>query len=212
MTMIRHSQAWLLASALALVAGAAQAEPGDILRVTAERANLRSGPSDADTIRSQVAQGDQLIEIRRDGNWLGVRVLRTGEEGWVFADLVDRMQTSQLDGGAVISQSGFQTLSPEFDMLMGRMGQQFGYRLVDHVEQDGGNELRIVPTPEFLLYGGRDVHVAATLAIYQMWKNHENNAPVAVTLLGENGRPYVTIQDQPSGPDLLIPVARVASR
>src|SRR5262249_26078014 len=138
MTMIRHSQAWLLASALALVAGAAQAEPGDILNVTAERANLRSGPSDADTIRSQVRQGDELIEIRRDGNWIGVRVLRTGEEGWVFADLVDRVQTSQLEGGAVVSQSGFQTLSPEFDTLMGRMGQQFGYRLVDHIEQGGG--------------------------------------------------------------------------
>jgi hypothetical protein len=208
---VRHSRAWLLASALALVAGAAQAEPGDILRVTAERANLRSGPSDADTIRSQVQQGDELIEIRRDGNWLGVRVMRTGEEGWVFADLVDRVQTSQLEGSGVIMDSGFQALSPEFDVLMGRMGLQFGYRLVDSVHQDSGNELRIVPTPEFLLYGGRDAHVAATLAIYQMWKNHQDNAPVAVTLVGEDGRPYVAIRDQPSGPNLLVPVARVAS-
>jgi uncharacterized protein YgiM (DUF1202 family) len=209
---IRHFQAGLLASTLALMAGAAQAEPGDVLRVTAERANLRSGPSDADTIRSQVQQGDELIEIRRDGNWLGIRVLRTGEEGWVFADLVDRVQTSQLDGGGIITESGFQELSPEFDVLMGRMGLQFGYRLVDSVHQDGRNELRIVPTPEFLLYGGRDAHVAATLAIYQMWKNHQNNGPVAVTLVGEDGQPYVAIRDQPSGPNLLVPVARVASR
>jgi len=210
---VRHFRAWLLASALALVAGAAQAEPGDILRVSAERANLRSGPSDADTIRSQVQQGDELIEIRRDGNWLGVRVMRTAEEGWVFADLVDRVQTSQLDGSnGVITDSGFQALSPEFDVLMGRMGQQFGYRLVDSVHQDSSNELRIVPTPEFLLYGGRDAHVAATLAIYQMWKNHQDNGAVAVTLVSEDGRPYVTIRDQASGPNLLVPIARVASR
>ena len=61
-----------------------------LLRVTAELANLRSGPSDANTVRSQVQQGEELIELAREGNWRGVRVMRTGEEGWIFADLVDR--------------------------------------------------------------------------------------------------------------------------
>jgi hypothetical protein len=45
-----------------------------------------------------------------------------------------------------------------------------------------------------------------------MWKNHQNNAPVAVVLLGDDGKPYVSIQDRPAGPDLLMPVATVASR
>ena len=103
-------------------------------------------------------------------------------------------------------------LSQDFDRLMGRMGQQFGYRLVDSLQQDGGGALRVVPTADFLLYGGRDAHLATTLAVYQMWKNHQNGAPVAVTLLGDDGQPYVTIEDQPGGTDLLVPIVNVASR
>jgi hypothetical protein len=210
MTAIRHHQAWLLAAGVLLAAGTAHADPGDIYQVTSARANLRSGPSDADTVRSQMAQGDQLIELRREGNWIGVRVLRTGEEGWVFRDLIDVVAQSQLNGG--VGAAGFQELSQGFDLLMGRLGQQLGYPLVATVAQGANGELRVTPTHEFLLYGGRDVHVATTLAIYQMWKNHENNAPVAVVLLGDDGKPYVSIQDRPAGPDLLMPVATVASR
>jgi len=213
MTAIRHHPAWLLAAAVLLTTGAAQAEPGDIYQVTSARANLRSGPSDSDTVRTQMVQGDQLIEVRRDGNWIGVRMLRTGEEGWVYRDLIDVVQQSQLNGGVVgVGNAGFRDLSQGFDQLMGRFGQQLGYPLVASVAQDANGELRITPTREFLLYGGRDVHVATTLAIYQMWKNHQNNVPVAVVLLGEDGKPYVAIQDRPAGPDLLMPVVTVASR
>jgi uncharacterized protein YgiM (DUF1202 family) len=210
MTAIGRYQTWLLAAGLVLATDAACADPGDIYQVTSARANLRSGPSDQTTVRSQVAQGDELIELRREGNWLGVRVLRTGEEGWVFRDLVDQVAQSQLNGG--VGAAGFQELSQGFDQLMGRLGQQLGYPLVASVAQAENGELRVTPTREFLLYGGRDVHVATTLAIYQMWKNHQNSAPVAVVLLGEDGRPYVSIQDRPAGPDLLMPVATVASR
>src|SRR5215813_4998018 len=203
MTTIGRSPACLLA------AGAAQAAPGDIFQVTSARANLRSGPSDQTTVRSQVAQGDEIIELRRDGNWLGVRVLRTGEEGWVFRDLVDQVAQSQLNGG--VGTAGFQELSQGFDQLVGRLGQQLGYPLVASVAQGPSGELRVTPTREFLLYGGRDVHVATTLAIYEMWKNHQNSTPVAVVLLGEDDRPYVSIQDRPAGPDLMMPIATVAS-
>ena len=212
MTTIGRSQACLLAAGLMLAAGAAQAAPGDIFQVSSSRANLRSGPSDQTTVRSQVAHGDELIELRRDGNWLGVRVLRTGEEGWIFSDLVAQVAQSQLNGGNGLGAAGFQELSQGFDFLMARLGQQLGYPMVASVAQAENGELRVTPTREFLLYGGRDVHVATTLAIYQMWKNHENSTPVAVVLLGEDGRPYVSIQDRPAGPDLMMPIATVASR
>jgi hypothetical protein len=136
-----------------LAAGAAQADPGDIYQVTSPRANLRSGPSDSDTVRTQMVQGDQLIELRREGNWLGVRALRTGEEGWVFRYLVDVVAQSQLNGGA--GSAGFQELSQGFDQLMGRLGQQLGYPLVASVAQDPNGELRITPTHEFHLWRPR---------------------------------------------------------
>lgn len=50
------------------------AAPGDTLRVVGERVNLRAGPSDNATVRAQVMQGEQLLELQRDGNWYGVRI------------------------------------------------------------------------------------------------------------------------------------------
>src|SRR5215813_3519880 len=102
MTAHRHYKALWLAAGLALMASPALADTGDLFQVSGARANLRSGPSDQTTVRNQLLQGEQLVELRRDGNWVGVRVMRTGEEGWIYADLVTRVQQSQLVGGAPV--------------------------------------------------------------------------------------------------------------
>jgi uncharacterized protein YgiM (DUF1202 family) len=195
----------------ATTAVTAWAAPGDVHRVTAERVNLRAGPSDASTVRSTVEQGEELIELQSEGGWLGVRVTSTGEEGWIFSDLVEQVSRSQLGDAGM--EAGFQALSEDFDQLFGDLGQQLGYRLVETVEQAGNNTLRITPSPEFLLYGGRDAHMATTLAIYQMWKNHQNGQPVAVALLNDENEDYISISDEPSGPQLTLqtPVPATAS-
>jgi hypothetical protein len=41
------------------------------------------------------------------------------------------------------------------------------------------------------------------LAIYQLWKNHQNNQPVRVTLL-DGEKPYITIADEAGGPQLTV--------
>jgi hypothetical protein len=101
MTATRHFQAWLLAAGLAVAAGVAAAAPGDVLQVKVIRADLRDGPSEATDVQTQVEQGDELVELRREGDWLGVRVLRTGDEGWIFRGHVDRLQLSPLDADAL---------------------------------------------------------------------------------------------------------------
>jgi hypothetical protein len=73
MTATRRFQAWILAAALAVTASMALAASGDVLQVTAERAILRSGPSAETDMRAQVEQGDELVELERDGNWFSVR-------------------------------------------------------------------------------------------------------------------------------------------
>src|SRR3954451_11223605 len=99
-------------AALLLLANTAWAAPGDVYRVSGERVNLRAGPADDANVRSQILRDEQLIELRRDGNWLGVRDLRTGEEGWVFGNLVAPVSTSTLaTGPAVPASAGFGELS-----------------------------------------------------------------------------------------------------
>ncbi|WP_029007061.1 SH3 domain-containing protein [Azospirillum halopraeferens] len=197
-----------LAIGLALAAGAAQAAPGDIHAVTSERVNLRSGPSEQASIRSTITGDDRLIELRRDGNWVGVRVVDTGEEGWVFGDLLRRQQASTLGGaeaGATRADAGFNRLSPGFDRLIADIGDQFGYRFADSVEQTGDNTLRVVPTEEWIYNTSREAKLYAALAVYAMWKNYNNGRPVEAVLGPSDGH-AIMVSDRADGPELSLPL------
>jgi SH3-like domain-containing protein len=206
MTSIKLRKVFL--SGLALVAagtGAAVAAPGDIHRVAgADVVNLRAGPSDETNIRGRVEQGDEVIELTREGSWVGVRVLQTGEEGWIFSGLLDTISQSGLSPAVGGGDAGFLQLSESFDVLMRRINTQLGYPVVDAVEQAGDGFLRVTPSPQWLLNGSREAHMMAAAAIYQMWKNHQNSAPVGVVMADAAGEDYITIRDEASGPSLSI--------
>ena len=94
-------------------------------------------------MRSQVIQGEQLLELRRDGNWYGVRVLRTGEEGWIFGDLVEPLAPTTLSGGAGgLPSAGFADLSPDFDRLMANLSPALRLPLFETVRQPAATRSR----------------------------------------------------------------------
>lgn len=194
----------------------AGAAPGDVHTVTSEKVNLRAGPSDSANVRSTVSRSDELVELRKEGEWLGVRVVRTGEEGWIFSDLVRRKTASTLSGeGAARAPkreevAGFERLSPAFDTLVRRINEQFGYRFAEKVEAGNNGTLRVVPTDAWVYNTSRDAKIYATLAVYQMWKNYNNGRPVSVVLGGDE-RERITIGDSGDAPDLALP-AMGASR
>ncbi len=212
-TVFRRSLAGLgvLGTAALLVAAApaatARAAAGDIHSVTGEKVNLRSAPSDDASIRSTVTRGDELIELKQDGKWIGVRSLRTGEEGWVFADLVRRRAPSTLGGAAAttVPEAGFGRISSGFDGLMASINNQLGYRFAERVEQTSDGGLRVVPTQEWLYNTSREAKIYAALALYQMWKNHNNGRPVNVAL-GSPGASAIAIEDTSRGPELALPL------
>lgn len=176
------------------------AAPGDTHRVTADLANLRAGPSNDATVRGRVEQGDEVIELREERGWLGVRVLDTGEEGWIYGDLLERLAQSGLSADA--GDAGFRELSEGFDRLVQSVNGELGYPTVEAVERTGEDALRVTPTPQWLRYAGRDAHLMAAMAFYEMWKNHQNRRPVSLTLAGEGGADYITIIDRETGPVL----------
>ena len=179
------------------------AATGDTLRVAGERINLRAGPSDNATVRSQILQGEQLLELQRDGNWYGVRVLRTGEEGWVFGNLIEPLATTTLRAEAGTATAGFGELSPGFDRLMGHLTQRYGFPLFEKVHPANGNTLEATLTTQWLRAGSGDEHLLAAAAIYEMWKNHQNNGPVRVILLQPDGKQYIAIDDTETAKSLL---------
>jgi uncharacterized protein YgiM (DUF1202 family) len=194
--------------AVALMGGlptALLAATGDLYQVTSEKANLRAGPSDDANVRTQLDRGEQLIELRREGEWYGVRMLRTGEEGWVFHNLLDRTAQSTLgDGGeAPPTNAGFLDLSEGFDKVLRSIDSALGYPVVRSVRQDEDNALRVIANPDWLRATSRDAQLMTALAVYQMWKNHQNNQPVRVVLM-DGDQPYITIADEAGGPRLTV--------
>lgn len=197
----------LSAAAFALLgAQAIWAAPGDIHRVVnAELVNLRAGPSNEANVRGQVRQGDEVIELTSDSGWVGVRVLDTGEEGWIFSELLESVARSTLGPAeGVVSDAGFRRLSEGFNQLIGRINDDLGYPIVQGTEQPDERVLRVAPTHSWLINGSRDAHLMAATAFYQMWKNHQNNQPVELVMLNERGEEYITITDETNGPDLRV--------
>lgn len=189
---------------LGLATPPAMAAVGDTLRVVGERVNLRAGPSDDANVRSQILQGEQVLELRRDGNWYGVRVLRTGEEGWMFGNLLEPLTPTTLGAEAVqIPSAGFREVAPDFDRLLGNLAQRYGFPLFESVRPEGNNELQVTLSPHWLRAGSADEHLLAATAVYEMWKNHQNGAPVLVEMLEPGGKRYLTIDDAQKNGSLL---------
>lgn len=204
--MIRNTSALALLLGLTLVQGAAAA-PGDIHVVTnADLVNLRAGPSDDTNVRGRVNEGDEVIELQREGNWVGVRVLPTGEEGWIYGGLLETKVRSGLDPTVQAGDAGFMQLSEEFDLLMRGINSKLGFPVVSSVAQIADNALQITPTPQWLVNGSREAHMMAVAAIYQMWKNRQNMAPVSVSMLDGSGNDYIRIDDEPNGPSMSVAI------
>lgn len=191
-----------------MVSASGHSAPGDIHRVSgAELVNLRAAPSDQSNVRGRVDGGDDVIELTTEGNWVGVRVLETGEEGWIYGDLLDPVATSGLrsgGNGGSVADVGFMQLSEGFNTLMHRIGQELGYPLVEATTQPGQGVLRVRPTPAWLRNGSRDSHLMAATAFHQLWKNYHNGDRVALVLTDEGGNDYITINDTDSGPELSV--------
>lgn len=170
---------------LAFMSGVAVAAPGDIHRVSAaEVVNLRAGPTEESNIRGTVELDDEVIELTRDRNWIGVRVLQTGEEGWIYGGLLEQVARSGLlprDAQGSGGDAGFLQLSESFDQLMRRVNGDLGYRLVEDATSVAEGVLQVRPTAAWLRSGGRDAHLMGALAFYELWKSYQDGRPVTLS-------------------------------
>ncbi|MGH6900389.1 MAG: SH3 domain-containing protein [Geminicoccaceae bacterium] len=69
-----------------LLGGPALGAPGDVLMVTGNNVNVRTGPGLEHDVSRQVDRDQRVIEIEREGDW--VRAEIAGAAGWIHGSLV----------------------------------------------------------------------------------------------------------------------------
>ena len=72
-----------------ILSGPAQGAAGDVLMVTGDNVNVRTGPGTDQAISRQVDRDQRVIEIERDGDWVRAEIEgATGAEGWIHGSLL----------------------------------------------------------------------------------------------------------------------------
>jgi len=83
---------WTCAAGLAVFllwqANYTMAGPGDTLLVRGSNVNVRTGPGRDFSVARQVDKGTAVIETKRQGEWIAVKVPSTALSGWIYADLL----------------------------------------------------------------------------------------------------------------------------
>ena len=76
--------------------------------------------------------------------------------------------------------------------------------MIAEVPENGGT-LTLTPTESWLRASSGDTHLMMAAAMYGMWKNYRNQAPVEVIMLDAAGDQYVVISDEgENGPRLTV--------
>jgi Bacterial SH3 domain len=92
-----------------VLSGPALGAAGDVLTVTGDRVNVRSGPSTERDVRMQVSRNQRLVEIERRGDWVRAEISGTGgADGWIHGSLV-----APPDGEPPATPTAGQGLAPE---------------------------------------------------------------------------------------------------
>jgi len=82
------------ALAVGLLMFASTALPAEMLKITAARANVRSGPGTKHDIVTNLSEGEEYEVLDQEGEWVQI-VYLVGVKGWVHADLGDIVFTDE---------------------------------------------------------------------------------------------------------------------
>ena len=201
---MRSASAW--GFALALLASAAVAAPGDPLVVTSDVVNVRAGPGTDNPVLFHVARAQQVVELTRSGNWVQVQIPDEAADGWIHQSLlrvVARAQPATEGEAATVGARSAPSESEAIALfrsnvteLNARAVAVAGVELFAGAEPADGGTVRVMVTETWDLIpeaGQRSY----TNALFEQWRNAAGGAePLRVQVVDPDG----TVVREKSGP------------
>ncbi|MCJ8138500.1 SH3 domain-containing protein [Falsirhodobacter halotolerans] len=74
-----------------VMAAMASEAPLSTAHVTANRLNVRQGPSPQATVLSSLTRGEEISVVKVDGGWTLIRMEGDGVEGWVSSSYLEQV-------------------------------------------------------------------------------------------------------------------------
>jgi SH3-like domain-containing protein len=195
-----------LGSAMALLATAAVAAPGDPLVVTSDVVNVRAGPGTDSPVLFHVRRDQQVVELTRTGNWVQVEVPDEVADGWIhqsLLQLIERAQpapdgeTGTVDARAEPAETeAIALFRSNVSELNARAVAVAGVELFAGAEPAAGGTVRVMVTEawELIPEAGQQSY---TNALFDQWRAAAGGSePLRLQVVDPNG----TIVREKSGP------------
>ena len=195
-----------LGSAMALLATAAVAAPGDPLVVTSDVVNVRAGPGTDNPVLFHVARDQQVVELTRTGNWVQVQIPDEAADGWIHQSLlqvVERAQPPPEGEATTIAVRSAPSESEAIALFRSNVGELnaravavAGVELFAGAEPADGGTVRVMVTEAWDLIpeAGQQSY---TNALFDQWRAAARGSePLRVQVVDPNG----TIVREKSGP------------
>lgn len=169
-----------------LAATTAVAAPGDKLYATANAVNVRSAPTTDSAAIAQVARGQELMEFGREGEWVAVGIVGTGEDGYIHQSLVSNVRPSGPAPSA--TSDAYRRFEQSFRQLNDSIQSQYGIRLFSGSHYQGDGIVEVTATPDWLA-APADSQRSSLQTVFNLWDAAEGTGlPIAVYVVDQGGQ------------------------
>jgi SH3-like domain-containing protein len=195
-----------LGSAMALLATAVVAAPGDPLVVTSDVANVRAGPGTDNPVLFHVSRDQQVVELTRTGNWVQVQIPDEAADGWIHQSLLQVVERAQPAPDVGTGTVGARSASSESEAIavfrsnVGKLNARAvavaGVELFAGAEPADGGTVRVMVTEAWDLIpeAGQQSY---TNALFDQWRAAARGSePLRLQVVDPDG----TIVREKSGP------------
>lgn len=167
------------------------AAPGDTLSIDVDLANVREGPSTNFPVVMKLGKGRNLIEIRRQSDWVEIETGKSIiKSGWIYAPLLKQVNAAKttivlkIDGS---TNPLFELFKLAFNELNENIKRETGQTYFTKSENPDNRTIQLTAT-ESWLNAPREARQENLSEIFEIWGAAVGDGlPITVDIIDNNG-------------------------